>query len=189
MSGNLNLFGPCVRTQVPVQINSVLCQKKYHPGVIWMINQLFVRCVEIHRLIVSRFSSSFYRMYALKTHVRPPPVDIVSCEVWYWSIPGRRWGAVHYCWGKLVDTSGWGSLTVALERDWFVLMCSVRVTVFVTTVIESLLSFHLFIALAGRYLVCQPRRDKPIKWKRMIGKYRNAIIVIGRRYPLALLPQ
>lgn len=40
---------------------------------------------------------------------------------------------------------GMGSLTVALERDWFVLMCSAHVLIFVTTVIKSLLSLYPFI--------------------------------------------
>lgn len=91
-------------------------------------------------------------------------------------------GAVYDCWVKLVDTSGLGSLTVAGEPDWLVLMRSAQVTVFIcdTTVIQSLLSFQTkqrnhssTWSLSRLPALC----DKEIKWKRKIGKDCNAINV------------
>lgn len=126
-----------------------------------------------------------------------PPLLVecrVKCEQWCCSKPGRRYTAAVPCdcWVKLVDTSGLGSLTVAGEPDWLVSMCPAQVTVTDTTVIQSLLSFQTkqrnhssTWALSRLPALC----DKEIKWKRRIGKDRNSMNVIRRRYPLALLPR
>lgn len=112
--------------------------------------------------------------------MRPPL--LVECRVkceqqWCCSKPGRRYTAAvpfYDCWVKLVDTSGLGSLTVAVlcSGDG---LCD-------TTVIQSLsLSFQTkqrshssTWALSRLPALC----DKEIKWKRRIGKDRNAINVI-----------